>query len=109
MQLEFDAELWIWDARQDDSWTFVSLPVEASDEIRDRTGGQRRGFGSVRVEVRIGTTTWRTSIFPDAKQGAYVLPIKKAVRKAQKLGPGDTARVALEVLLVSPGPGGTGR
>ncbi|GIM96937.1 DUF1905 domain-containing protein [Paractinoplanes toevensis] len=99
MRLEFDAELWIWEARPDDAWTFVSLPVDASDEIRDLTGGQRRGFGAVRVEVRIGTSIWRTSIFPDAKRGAYVLPVKKAVRKAQKLGAGDTARVAVEVLI----------
>jgi uncharacterized protein DUF1905 len=98
VQLEFDAELWIWDARQDDSWTFVSLPTDASDDIRHLTGGERRGFGAVRVEVRIGSTIWRTSIFPDAKRGAYVLPIKKAVRKAQKLDAGDTARVAVEVL-----------
>lgn len=99
MQLEFDAELWIWDARQDDSWTFVSLPVEASEDIRHLTGGQRRGFGAVRVQVRIGTTTWRTSIFPDAKREAYVLPVKKAVRKAQRLAAGDTARVAVELLI----------
>jgi hypothetical protein len=98
MRIEFDAELWIWAARPDDSWTFVSLPVDVSDEIRDLTAGERRGFGAVRVEVRIGSTIWRTSIFPDAKRGAYVLPIKKAVRKAQKLDPGDSARVALELL-----------
>ncbi|GAA2645982.1 DUF1905 domain-containing protein [Paractinoplanes durhamensis] len=100
MHYAFDAELWIWDARPDEGWTFVSLPAEASDEIRDRTGGQRRGFGAVRVEARIGTTVWRTSIFPDAKQGTYVLPVKRAVRKAQKLEPGDRARVAVE--LISP-------
>ncbi|MEU4236404.1 DUF1905 domain-containing protein [Actinoplanes sp. NPDC026619] len=98
MQIEFDAELWIWDARPDEAWTFVSLPVDASDVIRDLTAGDRRGFGAVRVEVRIGATTWRTSIFPDAKQGAYVLPIKKAVRKAQKLDVGDSARVAVELI-----------
>ncbi|GAA0560320.1 DUF1905 domain-containing protein [Paractinoplanes ferrugineus] len=99
MQLEFDAELWIWAARQDESWTFVSLPPDASEDIRHLTGGStRRGFGAVRVEVRIGTTVWRTSIFPDAGREAYVLPIKKAVRKAQKLDAGDTVRVALELV-----------
>ena len=98
MRIEFDAELWIWDARMEDRWTFVSLPPAASDEIRELTAGDRRGFGAVRVEVRIGATSWRTSIFPDAKQGSYVLPIKKAVRKAQKLEAGDTARVAVELL-----------
>jgi hypothetical protein len=96
--VEFESELWVWEARRDDSWTFVSLPVDASDEIRDLTAGERRGFGSVRVEVRVGASIWRTSIFPDAKSGAYVLPVKKAVRKAQSLAPGDRVAVSVQLL-----------
>ncbi|MFI5894733.1 DUF1905 domain-containing protein [Actinoplanes sp. NPDC051513] len=97
MLVEFEAELWVWQARRDDSWTFVSLPVEASDEIRELTGGQRRGFGSVKVKATVGLTTWRTSIFPDSKMGVYVLPVKKAVRKAQSVEPGDLVRVTVEL------------
>ena len=93
----FDAELWLWDARQSDSWTFVSLPEEASAEIREIAGVIPRGFGSVRVTVTIGTTSWKTSIFPDAKAGVYVLPLKKAVRKAEKVEAGDTATVKVEL------------
>jgi hypothetical protein len=98
--VEFDAELWIWDARRDDSWTFVTLPTDASDEIRDRAAatGPRRGFGSVRVRVTVGTTTWTTSIFPDGARGAYVLPIKRAVRKAESLDEGDVAGVTVELI-----------
>jgi hypothetical protein len=92
----FDAELWIWDARRGDSWTFVSLPAEASDEIRELAAGPRRGFGSVRVCATIGGSTWTTSIFPD-KRG-YVLPVKRAVRKAEGLDAGDTATVTIELL-----------
>jgi Domain of unknown function (DUF4277) len=33
--LDAIAELWKWYARRTDSWTFVSLPVEASEEIRE--------------------------------------------------------------------------
>jgi hypothetical protein len=93
----FDAELWAWDARRLDSWVFVSLPPDASEEIRDLTGGQARGFGSVRVRVTIGGTVWTTSIFPDSKRGAYVLPLKRAVRKAESLDEGDTATVTVEL------------
>ena len=93
----FDAELWLWDARQSDSWTFVSLPEEASAEIREIAGVIPRGFGSVRVTATIGTTSWKTSIFPDAKAGVYVLPLKKAVRKAEKIEAGDTATVKVEL------------
>lgn len=92
----FDAELWLWDARQNDSWTFVSLPAEASVEIREIAGVVPRGFGSVRVTVTIGTTTWKTSIFPGSN-GQYVLPIKKAVRAAEGLELGDTATVRVEL------------
>ena len=97
MVVVFDAELWIWDARRGDSWTFVSLPAEASEDIREVTAGPRRGFGSVRVRATVGTTTWTTSIFPDAARG-YVLPVKRAVRKAEELDPGDTAKVTVELI-----------
>jgi hypothetical protein len=93
----FDAELWLWDARQGDSWTFVNLPGDASAEIREVAGAMPRGFGSVRVTATIGATSWKTSIFPDAKAGVYVLPLKKAVRKAENIEAGDIATVKVEL------------
>lgn len=98
MVVVFDAELWVWDARRDESWTFVSLPAETSEEIRDLTGGRWRGFGAVRVQVTVGDSRWATSIFPDGKRGCYVLPIKRAVRKAEGLDEGDTATVTVELV-----------
>jgi hypothetical protein len=95
--VEFEARLWEWDARRGDSWIFVSLPGEVSEEIRELSAGTRRGFGSLRVRAQIGSTTWKTSIFPGS-DGPYVLPLKRAVRTAQSLGPGDTAAVTVELL-----------
>jgi hypothetical protein len=94
----FDAELWMWDARRADRWTFVSLPDGASEEIRDLAGGSRRGFGSLRVRVTVGASTWATSIFPGSGGGSYVLPIKRAVRTAEALDVGDTATVTVELV-----------
>jgi hypothetical protein len=94
----FDAELWLWEARRGDSWTFVTLPGEASAEIRDLTGGRRRGFGSVRVRAAIGGVAWMTSIFPDSVRNAYVLPIKRAVRTAVAVDAGDVATVKVELI-----------
>src|SRR4051794_8374617 len=93
MVVVFEAELWIWAARPAESWTFVSLPAETSEEIRELTGGRRRGFGSVRVRATVGTSTWKTSIFPDKARGAYVLPVKRAIRAAQALEVGSVAAV----------------
>ena len=98
MVVVFDAELWIWDARRADSWTFVSLPVEASADIRDLAGGQRRGFGSLRVRVTLGGSSWATSIFPDGGRDAYVLPIKRAVRVAENLAAGDSTTVTVKLI-----------
>ena len=95
VNLTFTAEMWRWPAQ--DAWRFVSLPAEFSDEIRV-TSGPPRGFGSVRVEVTVGATTWRTSVFPDASRGTYVLPVKKAVRHAEDLDDGDDVTVTLRLL-----------
>ena len=98
MHYSFSAQLWIWDARQNDSWTFVSLPADISAEIRDYAATlPRAGFGSIRVKVRVGRTAWSTSIFPDAKRAAYVLPVKKSVRAREGIEEGDTVALSLEV------------
>jgi hypothetical protein len=98
VEVTFDAELWIWDARRGDSWTFVSLPIEASAEIRDLATGRSRGFGSLRVRATVGGSTWTTSIFPDSKRDAYVLPIKRGVRRAEALDAGEVATVTVELI-----------
>jgi hypothetical protein len=67
----FTSELWL--ATAGEAWTFVSVPADLSDEIRDLSG-PRRGFGSVRVHARLGNTEWRTSVFPDAKSGLLPAP-----------------------------------
>ena len=96
MRVVFDAELWLWDARRADAWTFVGLPAGESQEIRDLAGGLRRGFGSLRVRATIGSSTWTTSIFPG--KAGYVLPVKRPIRVAEDLEVGDTATVTVELI-----------
>lgn len=93
---DFTADLWEWQSKA--SWFFVTVPVEISDEIAARTEGFTNGFGSVRVRVRIGGSEWATSVFPDSKQQAYVLPVKKAVRQAESIAPGDSVNVRIELV-----------
>jgi hypothetical protein len=85
--------MWTGDA----AWHFVTVPAEVSDEIEAVTADERRGFGSVRVAVTVGATTWSTSLFPDSKLEAYVLPVKKAVRRLEGLEDGDVLDVTLEL------------
>lgn len=74
------------------------MPEDITDQIDDTLAGPRAGFGSVRVEVTIGDTVWRTSLFPSKEQAAFILPIKKSVRDAQGLGESDAARITVGVL-----------
>ena len=95
----FDAELWQWAG--DGAWHFVTVPAGVSDEIEGRTSSAlvaRRGFGSVRVRVTIGSSTWTTSVFPDKQREAYVLPVKKDVRAREGVVAGDVVGVQLDLL-----------
>ena len=94
MRLRFSAELWEYDGEA--SWHFVTVPTPLSEELRARQG-PRRGFGSIRVEATVGSSTWRTSVFP-SKPNAYVLPVKKPVRKAEGIDVGDVVDVTLDVV-----------
>jgi hypothetical protein len=99
MQVRFDAPLWLHSASG--TWHFVTVPFAVADEIEAVVGRSTRGFGSVRVRVTIGSSTWDTSVFPDSKAQSYVLPIKKAVRTAQGLEVGTVTFVEMTVLDVS--------
>ena len=96
LEYEFDAELWRWPAK--DNWFFITLPpAEVAEEIKF-FHQNRRGFGSLRVEVTCGGSSWRTSIFPDKSADSFVLPVKAAIRNAEAISAGDTARFRLRVL-----------
>lgn len=95
---DFSAELWEWRAEGATTWFMLTVPEDESDQITEIVP-EARGFGSVRVEVQIGETVWRTSVFPSSELKAYVLPVKKAVRKAEGLDAGSVAEVELRILL----------
>ena len=90
--------LWIWKGSDAAGrWYFITVPEERSDEIRAHAFGNPRGFGSVKVEARIGDITWRTSVFP-LNSGGYLLPVKAEVRRKAAISAGDEVTVELELL-----------
>lgn len=95
VRYQFRSELWIHTGEA--AWHFVTLPLDVAEEIAEITEGVRRGFGSVRVVVTIGATTWSTSIFPDSPSRSFVLPVKKEVRVAEGIDDGSPVDVTLEL------------
>lgn len=94
-QYKIRASVWLYPGMA--GWHFVSIPQDQSKEIKDRFGDMKRGWGSLPVMVTIGKTSWKTSIFPDKKVGAYLLPIKADVRKKEGIASGDSVTFLLEI------------
>jgi hypothetical protein len=97
VQHVFRARVWEHSPGDPGSWHFLTVPAELTEDLT-LEAGLRTGFGSIRVEVSVGHTTWRTSVFPDSVAGTFVLPLRKQVRRAEDLRAGDTCEVTLEVL-----------
>lgn len=96
--IRFESELWIWRSAGGTGWHFITLPESARDAVkREIEGLPRKGFGSVRVRVTVGKSTFETSLFPAKEFGSYLLPVKAAVRKANGLEAGDVVDVVLEI------------
>ena len=90
--------VWIWKGGEGSGrWYFVTVPDEESNDIRAHAFGNPRGFGSVRVEAKIGEISWRTSVFP-LNGGGYLLPLKAEVRRKANIGAGDQVTIELELL-----------
>ncbi len=88
----------VWQHAGPAAWWFISLPADCADEVGDHVAGRTKAFGSVRVRVRVGSSSWSTSLFPDKGSGTYVLPLKRAVRSAEGLLEGSPVTVHLEVV-----------
>jgi hypothetical protein len=95
MIIEFNGEIWFW--RGPAPWYFVTIPEAQSENIKAVSGLVTYGWGVIPVMVRIGKTSWMTSLFP--KNGRYIVPIKASVRAAEKIDLGDEVAVWLEIQL----------
>jgi hypothetical protein len=95
MEYVFEAPVWEWDGPA--AWHFVTVPFEVTDEIDEIMRGRTGGFGSVPVEVTIGSSRWTTSLFPSKQHESFILPLKKAVRTKEGLAAGSIAAVTIVV------------
>lgn len=93
MELSFQGRVWEW--RGPAPYHFVSIPAEHVDAVNDLAPGVTNGWGMVPVEVRLGRTCWRTSLFP--KDGGYVLPLRDSVRGREEVELGDLVSIRLIV------------
>lgn len=95
-EFEIVAPIWCWRPNEKGGgWHFLTIDGQSAAELRYAALGRTGGFGSIKVEARIGRTIWRTSIFPQRESGGFILPIKADVRKRESIGEGDEVTVWL--------------
>lgn len=95
---EYNLKSEIWKYPSDKaSWYFVSVDKRISDKIKKEYINLKKGFGSLPVEVTVGKTTWKTSIFPQ-KDGPYLLPLKAKIRKDEGLSVGDKVNFSMSII-----------
>lgn len=93
MLLRFEGEIWFW--RGPAPFHFVTVPPAEAAAIAEVAPVVTYGWGMIPAAVTIGDTRVTTSLWP--KDGAYVVPIKKALQDAEHLSVGDTLTVELEI------------
>jgi hypothetical protein len=93
MNIEFNGKIWFW--KGPSPWYFVTVPAKQSRELRGIGSIVTYGWGMIPVNVRIGQTEWKTSLFP--KNGRYIVPVKASVRQAENLEEGKIVTIRLQV------------
>ncbi len=67
------------------TWYLAYLPKNIAQEIRFFAPAKGRGWGAIPVDVRVGTSSWKASLFPDKKSGSYLMLVKADIRKKEAL------------------------
>ena len=87
----------IWQHGAPGGWHFVSLPEELATEIRTHLKWQEEGWGRLKASAKVGNSSWDTAIWFDTKKKTYILPLKAAIRKKEKLAADDYVEIVLQV------------
>ncbi|HVT11466.1 MAG TPA: DUF1905 domain-containing protein [Fimbriimonadaceae bacterium] len=93
MTIEFSGEVWFWKGPA--LFYFVTVPEKESRELQQILTAVTYGWGMIPVNVRVGEMEWYTALWP--KDGRWILPLKDAVRRAEKIDEGDVLTAKLEV------------
>lgn len=66
-------------------WTVVFFPRDMALNLRNNFKSLEEGWGRMKVTAKIGDSEWQTAIWFDTKQDTYLLPLKAAIRKKEKI------------------------
>jgi hypothetical protein len=92
-QFSFESRVLHW--RGPSPYFFAPIPAGPSAEIRRLAKFVTYGWGVIPVQASVGGVAFTTSLFP--KDGAYLLPLKDAVRRKAGVTAGEVVAVELTI------------
>jgi hypothetical protein len=93
MRIEFSGKIWVWKGPA--PWYFVTVPARQSRDLQSVMRIVTYGWGMIPVRAAIGSTEWKTSLWP--KDDRYIVPLKARVREAENIDEGDKVTVRLVI------------
>ena len=93
MECRFDTDVFEW--RGPAPFYFARVPDAIAAEIKLLAPTFTYGWGVIPATVTIGATTVTTSLFP--KDGGYLVPLKDALRKPERVVLGDIVTIDLKL------------
>lgn len=95
LKYKIKSKLFKWQG--EGAWHFIRINEKITEKIKDKFGMYARGWGSLPVNVTLGKSRWKTSIFPDKK--TYLLPIKAKIRNTEKINDKDEVELEIEIIV----------
>jgi hypothetical protein len=93
VQIDFTGPVVEW--RGPAPYLFVQVPDDDAALIQSVSAGISYGWGMIPTDVTIGETTWYTALWP--RKGAYVVPLKVEIRRAEGIDLDDVVSVSLSL------------
>ena len=95
LDLDFQGEVVFW--KGPSPYHFIAVPGAECEEIAAVAGLVTYGWGAIPATVRVGDTTWTTSLFP--RNGGYLVPVRDKVRTAERIEVGEIVEVRLSIAI----------
>lgn len=88
-------KVWLWPGEVM-PWHFVYVDGKEKEYVEKFAQKSRNGL--VKIEAVIGKTSWQTSLLPFKKDNAYLIAIKKEVRKKEGIMVGDIIKITYTLI-----------
>ena len=89
-------KVWIWPGNMS-AWHFVY--VDGKEKEYAEKHGRKSRNGLIKIEARVGKTSWQTSLLPFKKDNTYLIAIKKEVRDKEDVSEGDIITIHFRFVL----------